>query len=148
MAYTALTTASNVQNYYSAVFTSTSTPSLTAIGEWIDIATAEIYGALSEVYTLEITDTDDLLQLRDLADLFVRIKVNEIIRPASARKIEGGNLQAVTENLSMFYKRLKMLKTGETELVNSARNSSKLLAYSYNQVNCIEPESRKDEDLW
>lgn len=149
MAYTALTTVSDIQVYFKGItFSATTTPSDTTVSEFIDRATSIIYGAIQDKYAIPITDACDLLQLQELAELYVLTKVKMIMGKASPRVLRDGKWVATSEDLSEFYDRLEKYTSCEIVLPNSDLSSSSLMSDSYNDDNDIVTVSRKCEDIW
>lgn len=148
MAYTALTTVENIQAYFkNTTFGASTTPTSDQVSEWIDRATAIIYSNLDKQYSIPITDTDDLLQLKELADMYVVVKVRNI-GGLGLREIKDGKVYNLAESHAEFFKRLKMYVDGVLTLPNSAATSSKLLVYDYNSNNDVEAVSSKSDVMW
>jgi hypothetical protein len=129
-------------------FNSETKPTDVDVDQWISEATSWIYGALNEKYIIPVTDPCDLLILKSIADLYVVAKVREVIGTSAPRRLEGGKLLPVTNDLTEFFKRIEMLKKCKIQLVNTPTESAQLMSYSYNSSNNIFPIARKEIDQW
>ena len=149
MAYAKLTSASAIQAYFKGVvFSADTTPTLESIDEFIDTATAIIYGSIQDKYIIPITDACDLLQLKELAELYVLTKVKMIIGKSTPRILSDGRMVPNVESQKEFYQRLDKYAKCEIVLPNSSNNSSNLMSESYNSDNDIVTVSEKDVDQW
>jgi len=148
MAYTALTTVANIQAYFkTVVFSATTKPSTTDVSDWIDRATSIIYAKLSNQYVIEVTNVDDLLQLKELADMYVLTKIRQVLG-ISQPQLKNGKTMSYTEDQSEFFKILNMYDEGKLRLLNTDTNSSIIQTYSYNEANDICPVSSKSGTIW
>ena len=129
--YDALCTPDDISRYFKFKFDGASTPSLASVKEWINIATAMIYGVVSNVYNIPVTDENDLLILKELCIAYVRDKANFA---------NGGNVYTVPQNnvsvprtikFTNFEESLKLISEGIILLANTGFNSSSLV-YDYN----------------
>lgn len=150
MANPDLTTVASVEAYFKGVtFDNTATqPKLSEVEVWITRVTSIIYGGIVEKYIIPITDSCDLLQLQELADMYVVSKVRQVIGISSARKLEDGKLNPVTSNMMTFWKILQRYQDCDILLPNSPNNSTILKSSSFNEQNNIEPVAMKEIDQW
>ncbi len=146
MSYPKLTTPDSVKSYLTIAipsFSATTLPSLNTVNDWIDRVTAIIYGAISDQYIVPITNDTDLLQLKDLADIYVVAKVKDVL----GHEDKDGRRQGA-HPLTSFWDQLGKYESGELALPNSPSNSGSVQCYSPNQENNIQAVSSKSGGLW
>lgn len=154
MAYAPLTTVANISSYFQGMtFDSGSTITDTEVSRWIDQATAIIYGAISQVYTIPstgITDATDILQLAVLAEMYVVVQIKTATGAVQTRAIRDGNMAVIEPSLKYFWDMLDGYKCLEYRLVNTAfaTGTTQYSSYSYTQMNSITPEAKKGVDQW
>lgn len=146
MAYPSLMTIADVEAFYSNIrFSDTTKPGIAQIEKWIAEATAFIYSAISDAYTVPVTDNDDLEVLKAVARMYVM----EFVAFALNMNRSGPDdkRKAITPDLKMFYEHVQKIKTGDLNLPNSAKKSRDRYI-SYNSSNDVVPVSSKSENLW
>ena len=149
MSYPALTSVENISSYFvGLIFDANSEPAASNIANWIDQATATIYGALQDQYVIPITNLTDLKQLEPLADEYVLVRVREVLGKSPVRQLSDGSLIPIQTSLKSFYDALAMYQSEKMVLANSDRNSRNLTVYSFNSSNCVRPVARKNCEQW
>jgi len=150
MTIASLTTVTKVAEYFKQDFSSTTRPNITSVEGWIDEASAIIYSSLGTVYTVPVTDPDDLKILRTMANMYVREEVM-FANSRGTNTTATGRFNAPKQaNHSRFYDMLKSLVAGDMVLRNTARLTSDDYtgSYSYDVENRVEFVSDKDEQQW
>ena len=149
MAYPALTTVENIESYFTSIkFTLTTAVTDSEIENWISQATSIIYGYLSDIYVIPITDLDDLKQLEPLADMYVIVNAKQALGTNQARRVANGKLIPVERTHNEFYKIMKLYQDLTITLPNTSYLDSKLQATSYNQINNIETQGCIEGNQW
>lgn len=150
MAYTKLTSLSNIQAYYGGTtFTSSTAVTDTQVNNWIDQATSIIYGVLEKRYVIPVTDSDDLLQLEPIADMYVNTNITRALGPRQLMDFRNKDtLKRIDTDHSKFYKILEKYENGQINLVNTDNTTKRIMASSYNSDNSIESCAKFSEVQW
>ena len=150
MSYTKLTTAADIQAYFKGLgsFSVSTTPTLAQVENWIDEGTSKIYGILEPMYTVPVTNADDLLILKSIANLYVLDVVRQVLGLNPMRQLADGSLIPVQASHKEFYAELDRLRCGVVVLPNTTRKSDSLRIGSYNASNDVVSVASKDTVQW
>ena len=148
MAYAKLCVTTDLDAFYQGMVLSTSTrPTKVVVEGWIDQATALIYSAVAEHYVVPVTDTDDLLVLKNLCVEYTRDELNFVL---GKNRINISNNQTLTPRSvghANFRKKLDQLRDGTFRLLNTSASST-VNSYSYTAANSITAEATKETAQW
>jgi len=147
VSYSPICAVSDIEAYFRNSFTTTTKPSISQVETWILNATSLIYGAISDTYTVPITDDDDLAILKEICESYVRDKVN-YTQGANVYTVPKANVNVPRSiKYDSFEHAIKMLKDGTITLVNSS-GSSIVHTIDYNYTNSITATAQKGVDQW
>jgi len=148
MTYTKLCETTDIDAFYqSVVFDTNTTPTKVIVEEWIDQATALIYSVVASQYVVPVTDTDDLLILKNLCVQYVRDEVNFVLSKNRVAYSDNRVIVPRGINHKQFYRTLEEIKDGTFRLLNTA-SSAEVNSYSYNAANSITPKAKKESTQW
>jgi hypothetical protein len=148
MAYAKLCGTTDLNAYYQGITLSTSTkPTLAQVNDWIDQSTALIYSAVAENYAIPVTDTDDLLILKNLSVKYVRDELNFVLGKNRVNIAANQMMTPRTISHKGFEKKLDKLREGTFRLLNTSP-STEVEVYSYTAANSITAESKKGTAQW
>ena len=117
MAYDALTSVENIQPYLNGeVYDENTIPKATDITEWISEATSIIYSAISELYSIPVTDSDDLLILQALCNTYVIAEVNFAKARGTYLTVKKGVRTPKEKRHTEFYETLDKILDGTISL--------------------------------
>ncbi len=145
MGYTKLTTTEDVFAYFKTTFTEDTNPTVTQIEQWIDEGTAIIYSVLATVYTVPVTDDNDLNVFKALCNEYVRAEV-QFTRRGTNNTIKGRLTVPKGVDHEQFYRKLNMFATGKMLLTGATAKAVE--SNSYNVENSVEFVADKDEQQW
>lgn len=144
--YTPLCTVSDIESYFKFKADSTSEPSKSNIEDWIQIATAMVYGAIKGMYALPIVDENDLLVLKEICVSYVRDKLN-YANGANVFTVPGTNTNVPrTIKYSSFEEGIKLLTKGTIQLNSTFSTVAK--CKDYNSTNGIVAVADKGVTQW
>jgi phage gp36-like protein len=148
MAYTALTTTEDLEVYFTGfTFSSSTQPSEAEVEQWINEATALIYGAVASRYTVPVTDVTDLLILKSLADRYCVDRIKEVLAKTRVALNSSGKPTTYKASDVQFYSFLDKINNDEIKLLGTTSNSN-IVPISYNKTNEIAPVTTSREDMW
>lgn len=150
MAYIPLLDISEIEGFFPNMeFNEKTSPTSFQVESWISEATALIYGSISDLYAIPVTDENDLEILKIPARAYVLEYVKFIAGQSLNNILDKKETQRhKAVNLGTFQYYIDLLKSESLRLVNSTKVADEVLGRSYNASNSVVPEFDFSEDNW
>ncbi len=129
------TTVADIEDYFGTAFTVDTSPTVSAIEEWIAQGSAMIDSFLLKKYILPIVDTSDLLVLKVIANTYVIPTVKECLGKTTAFQLSNGTVVQKEVDRREFTGYLKSLACGDLVLQSSQQLNNEF-DYSPNDNEC------------
>lgn len=142
------TTVADIQAFYIGLTFSTITrPSTAQVSEWIDEASAVIDTYLSTTYVVPITDSTDLLVIKDLCNQYVLNNCNFVLSKNRMGVVNNNEVLPRSLTHKEFFTRIEQI-CDKYMLTNTTQVAKHEVGYSYNADNNIVAKSNMTETLW
>ena len=129
------TTVADIEAYFGTTFTVDTSPTMSAIEEWIAQGSAMIDSFLLKKYILPITEASDLLVLKVIANTYVIPTVKECLGKTTALQLSNGTVVQKDVDRREFMGYLKSLACGDLVLQSSQQLNNEF-DYAENECYC------------